>query len=512
MSKYYVTTPIYYANDKPHIGHAYTTIAADVLARYHRLKGDEAWFLTGMDEHGSKVAASAAKAGLAPKDFVDKQAELFRKAWKNLGISFDDFIQTTEERHIAGAQKFLQKLYDNEALYKDSYEGLYCTGCEKFMTEKDLVDGMCPDHKKKPELIKEENWFFSLKDYIPKVKAAIESGKLEIWPHAKKNEALGLIAQGLDDFSVTRQKVDWGIEVPFDKSQKMYVWAEALPNYITALDYEGNGQKFQDFWPADMQLMAKDILKFHAIYWPAMLLAAGLPLPKRIFAHGFFTINGQKMSKTIGNVIDSNGLVKKFGADATRYLLLAQFPFGQDGDVKENLFITKYNAELANNLGNLVSRVLKMTAKFFDGKVPEISKDIHKLPLQNGQFIEFDEPYLWKTVIHFMEKEFDPFECLNSIWRFVNSLNSYVDRNEPWKLAKEGKDEALAEVMYDLLYSIYQLSFALYPFLPEAATKIKKAVSGNDFTTLKEREQELKAGQKVEDVEILFPRLDGAPD
>jgi len=508
MGKYYVTTPIYYANDKPHIGHAYTTVAADVLARYHRLKGDETWFLTGTDEHGAKVAAAAKEAGEEPKAYVDKQAVAFKKSWHGLDISYDDFIQTTEPRHETGAQKFLKTLKDKGALYKDTYKGLYCTGCEKFMTEKELVDGECPDHKKKPELIEEENWFFRLSDYLPKVKELIESGELEILPEPKKNEALGLIEQGLDDFSVSRQKVKWGIPLPFDEGQTTYVWIEALTNYLTALDYENDGQKFRDFWPADMQLMAKDILKFHAIYWPAVLLASELPLPKKLFAHGFFTINGQKMSKTVGNVIDSNDLVKKFGADGTRYLLLAQFPFGIDGDIKEGKFVEKYNAELANNLGNLVSRVLKMTHKFFDGKVPEIKKDISELPLQNGQFIEFDEPYLWKQVTAFIEGKFEPFECLNSIWRFVNSLNVYVDKNEPWKLAKEGKQEELAEVMYDLLYSLYQLSFTLYPFLPTAATKIKKALTGTDFTRLSEREQELPAGQKVEDIDVLFPRIE----
>jgi methionyl-tRNA synthetase len=507
MSKYYVTTPIYYANSKPHIGHAYTTVAADVLARYHRLRGESTWFLTGTDEHGAKVAAAAEAAGQKPQAYVDQQAQLFQTAWKNLNISNDDFIRTTEPRHKSGAQKLLQILYDKKVLYKDSYSGWYCTGCEKFITEKELVNGECPDHKKKPEMITEENWFFRLADYLPRLKKIISAGELQIWPVSKANEALGLIEQGLEDFSVSRQSVKWGIPLPFDTKQTIYVWIEALSNYITALDFEGNGQKFQDFWPADMQLMAKDIIKFHAIFWPAVLLAADLPLPRKIFAHGFFTINGQKMSKTIGNVIDANDLIKKYGVDATRYLLLSQFPFGQDGDIKENLFTVKYNAELANNLGNLVSRVLKMTHKFFDGKIPAIKKEVAALPLQNGRFIEFDEPYLWKSHKHFLETEFDPFEALNSCWRFVNSLNSYVDRNAPWKLAKEGKSEELAEVMYDLLYSLYQLSFVLYPFLPETATKIKTALTGKDFTNIEERENPLPTGQKVADVGILFPRL-----
>ncbi len=506
--KYYVTTPIYYANDKPHIGHAYTTIAADVLARYHRLLGDTTWFLTGLDEHGAKVAASAQKAGKEPQAFVDEQAALFRAAWNNLDIKYDDFIRTTEPRHISGAQKFLTLLREKGALYQGKYKGLYCTGCEKFITEKELVNGLCPDHKRKPEMIEEDNWFFKLSAYLPQVKKLIESNELKIWPATKRNEALGLFDQDLKDFSASRQKVSWGIPVPFDKKQTIYVWVDALSNYLTALDYEHNGEPFQKFWPADMQLMAKEILKFHVIWWPAMLLAAGLALPKNIFAPGLFTINGEKMSKTIGNVIDSNEMVKKFGVDGTRYLLLSQFPFGIDGDVQESRFVEKYNAELANNLGNLVSRVLKMTQKFFGGQIPKISQPASELPLQKGTFGEFSEPYMWQQFNHCLGEVFEPFECLNSIWRFIGTVNTYIDRRAPWKLAKEGKRGELAEVMLDLLSSLYQLSFVLYPFLPQTAEKIKRAITGAGFTTFTESWTELGAGQKVEDIKMLFPRME----
>ncbi|MFC1617777.1 methionine--tRNA ligase [Patescibacteria group bacterium] len=507
MPKFYITTPIYYANAKPHIGHAYTTIAADVLARYHRLKGDDTWYLTGTDEHGTKVEECAKEAAKSPQEFVDEQAELFKVAWRELNISDDVFYRTTDKRHEAGAQKFLQLLHDKGVLYKDKYKGLYCSGCEKFMTEKDLVDGKCPDHKKAPCEVEEENWFFQLTEFLPQIKKLIESGKLKILPEARKNETLGLIKQGLDNFSITREKVDWGIPVPFDDKQVIYVWGEALPSYITALDWENNGEKFQKFWPADMHLMAKEILKFHTIYWPAMLLAAGLELPKEIFAHGFFTINKEKMSKTVGNVISPNDMVAKFGADGTRYLLLSQFPFGIDGDIEEDRFVEKYNAELANNLGNLVSRVIKMTHKFFDGKVPKISKPVKELPLQKGTFIEFDEPYLWKQFNKYLSEEFEPYECLNSIWRFVSALNIYVDKNEPWKLAKENKQEELAEVMSDLLNSLYQLSFTLTPFMPDTAEKIKQALTGKSFANFEESDADLPAGQEVSDIENLFPRL-----
>ena len=508
MAKYYVTTPIYYANDKPHIGHAYTTIAADVLARYHRLQGDPTWFLTGLDEHGAKVAAAAQKAGLEPQAFVDQQAERFKLAWKNLDISFDDFIRTTEPRHVSGAQKFMSVLREKGALYQGKYQGLYCTGCEKFITEKELVNGFCPDHKRKPELIEEENWFFKLSVYLPKIRQLIDRGEIKIWPATKRNEALGLFDQELKDFSASRQKVSWGIPVPFDQKQTIYVWVDALSNYLTALDYEHDGKRYREFWPADMQLMAKEILKFHVIYWPAMLLAAGLPVPKNIFAHGFFTINGEKMSKTVGNVIDSNDLVKKFGTDATRYLLLSQFPFGFDGDIQEGRFVEKYNAELANNLGNLVSRVLKMTQKFFGGQVPKTGRPDSELPLQNGKFSEFDSQYLWSQVKKHLEDQFEPFECLTGILRFVNTLNTYVDRTAPWKLAKEGEKEELSAVMYDLLFSLQQLSGALAPFLPGSAKKIKQALGGTSLTSIADCRKQLGAGQPVADIKILFPRME----
>lgn len=508
MSKYYVTTPIYYANAKPHIGHAYTTVAADVLARYHRLLGHQTWFLTGLDEHGAKVADSAQKAGLGPQAFVDQLAVLFERAWKNLGITYDDFIRTTEARHVAGAQKFIAVLREKGALYQGKYKGLYCSGCEKFITEKELVNGLCPDHKRRPDLIEEKNWFFNLSAYLPQVRKLIQEGELKILPATKRNEVLGLFDQELKDFSASRQKVSWGIPVPFDAKQTIYVWVDALSNYLTALDYEHGGKKYQEFWPADMQLMAKDILKFHAIYWPAMLLAAGLPLPKNIFAHGFFSINGGKMSKTIGNVIDSNDLVKKFGCDATRYLLLSQFPFGIDGDIQESRFIEKYNAELANNLGNLVSRVFKMTQKFFGGRVPKTRRLDSELALQNGTFNQFDSQYLWAQVEKHLAEQFEPFECLTAILRFVNTLNSYVDHTAPWRLAKEDKKEELAAVMYDLLFSLQQLSGALAPFLPATAEKIKRALGGTGLVSMADCQKKLGAGQPVEDIKILFPRME----
>ncbi|EKD49592.1 MAG: hypothetical protein ACD_63C00097G0002 [uncultured bacterium] len=506
MNKYYVTTPIYYANDKPHIGHAYTTIAADVLARYHKLRGEDVWFLTGLDEHGSKVPASADKLGKDVNDFVDEQAVFFKKAWQNLNISNDDFIRTTERRHKTGAQKFLQILKDKNVLYKGKYSGLYCVGCEKFITGKELVNGKCPDHKKFPEKVEEENWFFKLSDYSKKVRDLIIEDEIEILPKARKNEVLGLFDE-LDDFSVSREKVKWGVPLPFDKNQITYVWIEALTNYLNALDFEHDGKLFKKFWPVNLHLMAKEIIKFHCIFWPAMLLAAGFEMPRSIFAHGFFTINGEKMSKTIGNVIDPNEMVGKFGADGTRYLLLTQFPFGVDGDVQEDRFAEKYNADLANKLGNLVSRTIAMTGKFFGYKVPKIRKSIDRLPLQSSGYVENCWNMIFPKVRERLNEDLDLYEALNHIWRFIDAANTYVDKNEPWNLAKQGKDIELSEVMYDLLFSLKKLLIILHPFIPEASLKIAKAL-GLETIKFADIDKPLKSGKKISKIEILFPRVE----
>ena len=369
MNKYYITTPIYYVNDVPHIGHAYTTVAADVLTRYHKQKGDYVFLLTGTDEHGAKIAQAAQEKGLEPKEYADLVVPQFIDSWKLLNINYDHFIRTTDPEHEKIASQVLQKVYDNGFIYEDTYEGLYCVGCEKFLTETDLVEGKCPLHPNRdPVAQKEKNYFFKLKSFEKDLIELFESGEVKIGPESRKNEVLGKLKLGLQDVSISRAGVSWGIPVPWDSSQTIYVWVEALCNYYTATRFLEGKDKF---WPADLHLVGKDILWFHTVIWCALLKAADLPLPKQVFAHGFFTINGQKMSKSLGNVISPQELVDRYGVDGARYLLLSAFPFGDDGDFSFEKLDTKFNADLANGLGNLVARVAKLCENsgfLFDSK------------------------------------------------------------------------------------------------------------------------------------------------
>lgn len=475
LKHFFVTTPIYYVNDQPHLGHLYTALAADVLARYWRQKKYEVFFLTGTDEHGAKVAKSAEEAGESAKEFCDRVSRLFKETFKSFNLSFDYFIRTTDERHKEAVKKFLLELKAKKLLYQDEYEGLYCVGCEKFITEKELVDGQCPDHKVAPTKIKEKNWFFKLQPFLPKVKKLILSGKLKIEPEARRNETLSLLDQGLEDFSISREKVNWGIDLPWESSQKVYVWVEALQNYISAIGFGDNQKEFKKWWPADLHLMAKDILKFHAIYWPAMLLAAELPLPKKLFIHGFFTINGQKMSKSLGNVIAPEGLAKRFGVEASRYLILTQFPFGQDGDIKDDQLAIKYQADLANGLGNLVARTLKMIEEYCQGCIPKVVKTPQDL----------------KEVAGLIEKlKFD--EALKKIWEAITWGNRYIDQTKPWELNRDPKKKAeLAKILSQLAALICEVARALETFMPATSEEISKRLTA----------------KKIVKGEALFPRV-----
>lgn len=452
--KFYITTPIYYVNDIPHIGHAYTTVAADVIARYHRNLEEDIFFLTGTDEHGAKVAEAAKKAGKEPKEFCNEVSLRFKKTWEKLNISNDYFFRTTDERHGKIVQEILQKIYDRGLIKKGIYEGLYCVGCEKFLTENDLINGCCPLHpNQKPIQQKEENYFFKLSEFKEKLKKAIKDrndpNHYEILPKSRENEILGKLELGLNDVSISREGVDWGIPLPWDKKQTFYVWIDALLNYYTATRFLENKEKF---WPADLHLVGRDILWFHTIIWPALLLAAGLPLPKKIFAHGFFTINGKKISKSLGNVILPDDLIKKFGIDGTRYLILSEFSFGADGDISIKKFETRYNADLANGLGNLVARVAKLCEKA-------------KIEVKNANH----SSHFSKEVNKFLtEFKFD--QALNFIWSKISEADHYLDQNKPWLLS--GKK--LNEILDDLIGKIKEIAIHLQPFLPETAKKIQK--------------------------------------
>jgi methionyl-tRNA synthetase len=380
-----------------------------------------------------------------------------------LNISNDDFIRTTEERHRKSVEVFVTKLHDSGAFYEDEYEGLYCTGCERFITEKELVDGKCPDHKKAPERIKEKNYFFKLREYLPQVKDMIARGEIKVEPESRKKEVLGLLDHDvLDDFSISRESVKWGIRVPYDHSQIIYVWVEALQNYISAIGYGRDEAKFNKFWPADVHVMAKDIIKFHAIFWPAMLIAAGLNPPKKIFAHGFFTVNGDKMSKSIGNVIDPNELIDTFGADATRYLLLSQFPFGQDGDIKADRFLEQYNTDLAGGISNILHRSISMTEKYFNSVVQERPESsIVDTQLVADVIDEYHEGLEGMKIDH----------ALKQILHLVRHGNEIIEQYKPWELAKNDT-LTLGYVLYDILELNRIISFMLYPFMPNVAEKM----------------------------------------
>jgi methionyl-tRNA synthetase len=456
--KFLVTTPIYYVNAKPHIGHAYTTIAADVLARLHRQLGEEVFFLTGTDEHGVKIEQAADKAGQTPREFTDEISAKFSFAWDSLDIAPDRFLRTTEPAHIAAVEAALQAMYDNGDIYLGKYEGLYCPGCEQFKKEKDLVDGKCPDHKIVPEWMSEETYMFRLSKYQTELLDKIQTDELQIRPESKKNEILSFYKEQLEDVSFSRKHVKWGIPLPWDKSHTTYVWADAFLNYLTGLGWQGPRDKAPDLWPPNVQLMSKDIVRVHATIWPAMLLSLGLPLPKKLFVHGFFTVAGQKMSKSLGNSIDPNDWVQKFGADAVRYFLLREVPFGQDGDVSEDKLKARFNGDLANGLGNLFSRVTNMVEKFFDGDV--------------GDYIKSPKDMADVTQ-HFHDLEFS--EGLVRIWEEVAWANQLIDKAKPWDRVKTEPDK-VRELLVNLTALLYDISAKLAPVMPDSANKIRGAL------------------------------------
>jgi methionyl-tRNA synthetase len=458
MSRFYITTAIDYVNAKPHVGHALEKVLTDTVARFRRLRGEETYFLTGTDENSLKNVQGAEKAGKPVGEFVAENAETFRDLGKLLNLSFDGFIRTTEARHFAGAEK-LWRAFKAEDVYTKKYSGLYCVGCEEYKLPKDLVDGKCPDHQKEPEVVEEGNYFFRLSAYADILKQKIEGGELRIVPEFRKNEVLSFISMGLEDFSISRSVArakGWGVPVPDDSSQIMYVWVDALSNYITAIDYANDGELYKKFWASESErthVIGKGILRFHAVYWPAMLLSARLPLPTTIYAHEYLTVDGQKMSKSLGNIIDPADVVAKYGVDGARYILLSSLPFSNDGDVSWKKFTEKYNADLANGLGNLVSRVMKLGEKITN----------YELRITNEEFPkEFSE----------LLGSYRLSEGLEYIWNLIREDNKYIEDEKPWELVRTNSEKFEA-VMKKLLEDLGNIAVLLAPFLPETSEKIQ---------------------------------------
>ncbi len=470
--KFYVTTPIYYPNDIPHIGHAYTTIAADIISRWHKILGYDVWFLTGTDEHGKKIQNVAEKANKTPKEFVDALVPKFKEAWKKLDIQYNRFIRTTDKDHEKKVQEILQKVYDKGDIYLGKYEGYYCTGCEAYYTEKDLEDGCCPIHKTKIEKLKEPSYFFKLSKYQKKLLDFYKKNPEFISPKFRQKEIINRVEEGLSDLSISRTSFTWGIQLPFDKKHICYVWFDALINYISG----ANG-----FWPADVHLVGKDIIWFHTVYWPAMLMSAGIELPKKVFAHGWWTLDKEKISKSRGKVINVDELISIAGVEAVRYFLFRETPFGEDGDFSEKALIDRYNNELADKLGNLISRVAALAEKY------GIEKSDNKL--------------LKKLKLKEIEKHFEKYEIdkvLNEIFAFIDKCNEYIQGKKPW----ETHD---TKVLYELADSIKAIGILLFPFIPSTGEKIAKQFGFEiDYEEIK---KPLK-NNKIKKSEILFKKIE----
>jgi methionyl-tRNA synthetase len=518
---FYLTTPIYYVNARPHLGHAYTTIVADAMARYRRLRGDTVFFLTGTDEHGDKIAQAAQKAGVSPRAYTDEIAAAFRETWRRLGISHDDFIRTTEERHRRVVQAILQKLWDAGEIYLGKYGGQYCFGCERFYTEKEIVDGACPDHRTPLTYIEEENYFFRMSKYQEWLMGYLTRHEALIRPERYRNEILGFLGDPLQDLSISRptSRLTWGIPLPFDDRYVTYVWFDALINYVSALDYP-RGEKFRRFWPVAQHLIGKDILKPHAIYWPCMLMALGRAEGRRdeeaeqlvfrhLNVHGYWNVGGGKMSKSIGNVVEALALTDKYGNDAFRYFVMREMTFGLDADFSEEAFVGRLNADLANDLGNLVARATTLIVT---------GGGIRRVP-EPGELDDLERSILarFERVCAGVDEAMGEFafqRALTRIWEFVAALNGYVDVVKPWELAKDpARRGHLERVTYVLGESLRFLGIVLAPFLPDAAAKIRAALGQTAPPTLADAVWgRLPAGAPVQKLSGLFPRVDRPRD
>jgi methionyl-tRNA synthetase len=505
MDPIYITTPLYYVNAEPHLGHTYTTVIADTLKRYYQAIGRDAFLLTGTDEHGDKIAQAAAANQTEPKAYADRVSDLFRSTWDSCGIAYDHFIRTTDSYHQEYVQSVLQKIYDGGDIYFGEYGGFYCYGCERFYTEKELVDGKCPDHQKAPEFISEKNYFFRMSEYQQPLIDALQAKPDLIRPERYRSEVLAFLREPLEDLCISRptSRLQWGIPLPFDSNYVTYVWFDALLNYVSALAYRG-GDSIATLWPTANHLIAKDILKPHGIYWPTMLMAAGLPLYDHLNVHGYWVMDSAKMSKSLGNVIRPLEMKARFGMDAFRYFLLREMAFGQDAKFSEEALITRINADLANNLGNFVSRALAMQQKYFDGVVQPLSPTWAKEDVELRDKFAAAESELKSQML---ELQFH--RALEAIWSALDHANRYVVQMAPFTMIKDPEKQArVGEVLHHLLEVVRTLARVLAPFMPETAIALRNLLAVSDDSLQASWGQGLVAGHQINPPKVLFPRIE----